>query len=99
MTYEAAVEIPARTTGSRQRIYWGNLFSLRVWFLSLFLGALGGTLGGMLWAPLNYVVFIPLSALLFIGFMMSPSHCDACRSRIKLGASRCRRCGQGHPKP
>jgi hypothetical protein len=99
MTDEVTVEILARATGSRQRIYWGNLFSLRVWFLSLFLGALGGTLAGMLWAPLNYVVFVPLSALLFVGFMMSPSHCDACRSRIKLGAFRCRRCGQDHPKP
>lgn len=79
---------------------WGarveRCFSIRLWLASLFAGALLGTLAGAAWDPLSMPVTIGVFLVAFIGTLVNDEQmmkCDACRKRVKLGATACHHCG------
>lgn len=89
-------EPQGRGAGSRRRSTLHNLGSVRILVRSLVLAVLiGGTLG-LLWHPLGWIAW-PLFFIFWLSSALSPTtvtRCQYCRSRVKLGATVCRRCGR-----
>lgn len=77
-------------------LQWRNLFSMRVWFGAMLLGAIPGALVAQLWNPLGVVVAMLLIAVAILASLM-PDHvlyCPHCKKRVKAGADTCHHCGQ-----
>ena len=74
----------------------GRAFSLRVVLSSLFTGLLAGVVVGLVWPAAQMVVMWSAAAICYVGFVVADGQmtkCDACRKRVKLGASTCHHCG------
>ena len=85
-----------------------NLGSLRAW-LSSVTGAVVSVgvpawLLSLVWSGFGYLFYsvyllIPLSMLAFMApGNQTPLHCEACRARVRMTASVCRRCGHDHAR-
>ena len=84
------------TTGQQVFGYAQRALSLRIIFSSLAVGFIGGVLVGLVWERAEMPVVWGLAAVCYLGAVADPAQmlrCDACRKRVKLGASTCSRCG------
>jgi hypothetical protein len=76
---------------------WENLFSLRMWFGALIVGAIVSVPFALIWGPLGTVA-LTLGVVGMIAFQLSPQgtvfYCPYCRKRVKAGASTCHHCGR-----
>jgi hypothetical protein len=74
----------------------GRALSLRVILSSLFTGLLAGVVVGLVWPGAEIPTMWGVAAICYIGFVVADgqmTRCDACRKRVKLGASTCHHCG------
>jgi predicted amidophosphoribosyltransferase len=84
---------------SRADLWTGRIeraLSVRVGCGALFTAALLGALASYIWEPLA----VPIAAVAFVILWLAAvandeqmAKCDACRKRVKLGASACHHCG------
>ena len=84
------------STGQQVVGYAQRALSLRVILGSLFVSFLGGMLVGLVWERAEMPVVWGLAAVCYLGAVADPSQmlrCDACRKRVKVGASTCHHCG------
>jgi hypothetical protein len=71
-------------------------FSLRVIFSALGVGILAGVVAGLIWTNATVPVMWGAAALFYAQAVLNDGQmlkCDACRKRVKLGASTCHHCG------
>jgi hypothetical protein len=70
--------------------------SFRLLLICLFLAGLSGALAGAIWDPLSAPVAVVVGFGGWIGAVCNDEQmakCDACRKRVKFGATACHHCG------